>query len=108
MSQFNSLSNKQPEQESIDQIKDEQYNNQNMDIDVPSSPQKTITTTTLEEYSSSPSIAIQPSAIQTQEIIIPSYSAWFDCDKINQIESKALIEFFNNRNKSKTPTVPLN
>jgi len=42
---------------------------------------------------------------QTQEIIIPSYAAWFSFDKIADVEKKALPEFFNNRNKSKTPTV---
>ncbi|CAO0798362.1 unnamed protein product [Mucor circinelloides] len=43
--------------------------------------------------------------IQSHEIIIPSYAAWFDIAVINIIESRALPEFFNDRNKSKTPTV---
>ncbi|KAL9537709.1 hypothetical protein MBANPS3_011541 [Mucor bainieri] len=43
--------------------------------------------------------------IQSHEIIIPSYAAWFDIAVINTIESRALPEFFNDRNKSKTPTV---
>lgn len=43
--------------------------------------------------------------IQSQDIIIPSYAAWFDITTINIIESRALPEFFNDRNKSKTPTV---
>ncbi|KAK9462379.1 uncharacterized protein V1516DRAFT_689270 [Lipomyces oligophaga] len=42
---------------------------------------------------------------QTHSVIIPSYAAWFDMRKINSIERKALPEFFNNRNRSKTPTV---
>ncbi|EJU05377.1 SWIRM-domain-containing protein [Dacryopinax primogenitus] len=42
-------------------------------------------------------------AAQTQEIIIPSYSAWFDMSKINPIERKTFPEFFNGKNKSKTP-----
>lgn len=42
---------------------------------------------------------------QTQEVIIPSYAAWFDMSKIHDIEKKALPEFFNNKNKSKTPTI---
>ncbi|CAG8600506.1 8582_t:CDS:2 [Funneliformis caledonium] len=42
---------------------------------------------------------------QTQEIIIPSYAAWFDMAKIHSIEQKSLPEFFNNRNKSKTPSI---
>ena len=42
---------------------------------------------------------------QTHSIILPSYSTWFDMHKINNIERKALPEFFNNRNRSKTPAV---
>ncbi|KAI9299261.1 SWIRM-domain-containing protein [Neoconidiobolus thromboides FSU 785] len=47
----------------------------------------------------------EPIAKQTHEIIIPSYSAWFDMDKINEIEERSLPEFFNSRNSSKTPTI---
>jgi SWI/SNF related-matrix-associated actin-dependent regulator of chromatin subfamily C len=42
---------------------------------------------------------------QVQEIIIPSYAAWFSFGSINPIEQKALPEFFNNKNKSKTAQV---
>ncbi|KZT60456.1 SWIRM-domain-containing protein [Calocera cornea HHB12733] len=42
-------------------------------------------------------------AAQTQEIVIPSYSAWFDMSKINSIERRTFPEFFNGKNKSKTP-----
>jgi SWI/SNF related-matrix-associated actin-dependent regulator of chromatin subfamily C len=42
---------------------------------------------------------------QTHSIILPSYSTWFDMHKINKLEQKALPEFFNNRNRSKTPAV---
>jgi len=42
---------------------------------------------------------------QTHSIILPSYSTWFDMHQINNIERKALPEFFNNRNRSKTPAV---
>lgn len=42
---------------------------------------------------------------QTHAIILPSYSTWFDMHKVNAIERKALPEFFNNRNRSKTPAV---
>ena len=44
-------------------------------------------------------------ATQTHAIILPSYSSWFDMTQINQIEKKAMPEFFNNRNRSKTPAV---
>ncbi|KAF8940045.1 hypothetical protein EDD21DRAFT_336620 [Dissophora ornata] len=42
---------------------------------------------------------------QTQEVIIPSYAAWFSMSKIHDIEQKSLPEFFNLKNRSKTPTV---
>ncbi|KAI5302017.1 hypothetical protein KEM56_001131, partial [Ascosphaera pollenicola] len=42
---------------------------------------------------------------QTHAIIIPSYSSWFDMKTINHVEKKALPEFFNSRNRSKTPAV---
>jgi SWI/SNF related-matrix-associated actin-dependent regulator of chromatin subfamily C len=42
---------------------------------------------------------------QNHAIILPSYSAWFDMAAIHNIEKKALPEFFNNRNRSKTPAV---
>ncbi|KAI8881992.1 SWIRM-domain-containing protein [Backusella circina FSU 941] len=44
-------------------------------------------------------------SIQSQDIIIPSYAAWFDITKVDVIESRSLPEFFNSRNKSKTPAV---
>ena len=40
---------------------------------------------------------------QTHHIIIPSYSSWFDYNSINAVERRALPEFYNNKNKSKTP-----
>ena len=42
---------------------------------------------------------------QTREIVIPSYSKWFDMNSITDVERKAMAEFFNSRNRSKTPTV---
>uniref|UniRef100_A0A8C5EHE0 Uncharacterized protein n=1 Tax=Gouania willdenowi TaxID=441366 RepID=A0A8C5EHE0_GOUWI len=42
---------------------------------------------------------------QTHHIIIPSYSAWFDYNCIHEIERRALPEFFNGKNKSKTPEI---
>ena len=42
---------------------------------------------------------------QTHSIILPSYSTWFDMHNIHQLERKALPEFFNSRNRSKTPAV---
>lgn len=42
---------------------------------------------------------------QTFAIILPSYSTWFDMNTIHALEKKAMAEFFNNRNRSKTPAV---
>ncbi len=42
---------------------------------------------------------------QTHAIILPSYSTWFDMHAIHSLERKALPEFFNSRNRSKTPAV---
>jgi len=39
---------------------------------------------------------------QTMAIIQPSYSTWFDMNNIHTIEKKALPEWFNSRNRSKT------
>lgn len=44
-------------------------------------------------------------ASQTQEIIIPSYSTWFSFNTISPLERKSLPEFFNGRNRSKTPEI---
>lgn len=44
-------------------------------------------------------------AAQTHEVIIPSYSAWFDMSKIHDVEKRALPEYFNSRNRSKTPSI---
>ncbi|RMD41115.1 hypothetical protein DV735_g4062, partial [Chaetothyriales sp. CBS 134920] len=42
---------------------------------------------------------------QTHQIILPSYSTWFDMHAIHALEKKSLPEFFNGRNRSKTPAV---
>jgi len=42
---------------------------------------------------------------QTHSIVLPSFSVWFDMHKIHPLEKKALPEFFNNRNRSKTPAI---
>ena len=44
-------------------------------------------------------------AAQTHEVVIPSYAAWFDMSKIHPVERRALPEFFNSRNRSKTPAI---
>jgi hypothetical protein len=42
---------------------------------------------------------------QAHQIILPSYSTWFDMQIIHTLEKKSLPEFFNSRNRSKTPSV---
>ena len=42
---------------------------------------------------------------QTHSIVLPSYSTWFDMHTIKKVETMQLPEFFNNRNRSKTPSV---
>ncbi|XP_056153888.1 SWI/SNF complex subunit SMARCC1b [Lampris incognitus] len=42
---------------------------------------------------------------QTHHIIIPSYASWFNYNSIHQIEKRALPEFFNGKNKSKSPEI---
>ncbi|KAG9313646.1 Smarcc1 protein [Chiua virens] len=44
-------------------------------------------------------------AAQTHDVIIPSYSAWFDMSTIHPVERRALPEFFNSRNRSKAPSI---
>lgn len=44
---------------------------------------------------------------QTHHIIIPSYSSWFDYSSIHELEKRALPEFFNSKNRSKTPEIYL-
>ncbi|KAF9219527.1 SWIRM-domain-containing protein [Gyrodon lividus] len=44
-------------------------------------------------------------AAQTHDVIIPSYSAWFDMSTIHPVERRALPEFFSSRNRSKTPSI---
>ena len=42
---------------------------------------------------------------QTHDVILPSYAAWFDMSTIHPVEKRALPEFFNSRNRSKTPAI---
>ncbi|MED6286284.1 SWI SNF, matrix associated, actin dependent regulator of chromatin, subfamily c, member 2 [Characodon lateralis] len=74
-------------------------------------------TTGKEEEEGSPSVKGEPVKSsdlhednvteQTHHIIIPSYAAWFDYNSVHAIERRALPEFFNGKNKSKTPEIYL-
>lgn len=44
-------------------------------------------------------------AKQLYRIIVPSFAAWFDRDSVHEIEKRSLPEFFNDKNRTKTPQV---
>lgn len=44
-------------------------------------------------------------ARQTKTVIVPAFSAWFDMEKIHEIEKKSLPEFFNNNSRFKTDKI---
>lgn len=69
------------------------------DADAPADGQETQSKTNIESSARSHLVK------QTHSIILPSYSTWFDMHEIHNIEKKALPEFFNSRNRSKTPAV---
>ncbi|XP_022082605.1 SWI/SNF complex subunit SMARCC2-like isoform X2 [Acanthaster planci] len=58
-----------------------------------------------EKESKAPEAQEEQVTEQTHHIIVPSYSAWFDYNSIHAIERRALPEFFNAKNKSKTAEV---
>ncbi|GAA5889301.1 hypothetical protein JCM6882_000700 [Rhodosporidiobolus microsporus] len=44
-------------------------------------------------------------ATQTHSVVIPSYATWFSLSTIHALERKSLPEFFNSKNRSKTPSI---
>jgi hypothetical protein len=44
-------------------------------------------------------------AAQTHPVIIPSYATWFSLAVIHPLERRSLPEFFNSKNRSKTPSI---
>uniref|UniRef100_A0A3B5MXE7 SWI/SNF related BAF chromatin remodeling complex subunit C2 n=1 Tax=Xiphophorus couchianus TaxID=32473 RepID=A0A3B5MXE7_9TELE len=85
--------------------------------DVDEQEDESMETTGKEEEEGSPSVKGEPVKSsdlhednvteQTHHIIIPSYAAWFDYNSVHAIERRALPEFFNGKNKSKTPEIYL-
>lgn len=59
----------------------------------------------VEQKEEEPETNIVDYADQTHTVVIPSYAAWFSMTKISEIERESLPEYFNSRNKSKTPQV---
>ncbi|XP_028893611.2 SWI/SNF complex subunit SMARCC2 isoform X4 [Zeugodacus cucurbitae] len=67
---------------------------------------KTSDNSNTQEFSSSAKEDMEDNVTeQTHHIIVPSYSAWFDYNSIHVIEKRAMSEFFNAKNKSKTPEI---
>lgn len=67
---------------------------------------KTSENSNTQEFSSSAKEDMEDNVTeQTHHIIVPSYSAWFDYNSIHVIEKRAMPEFFNSKNKSKTPEI---
>lgn len=44
-------------------------------------------------------------AEQTHQVVVPSYAGWFDMTTLHEIEKNSNPEFFNGRNRSKTPSI---
>ncbi|KAG7232004.1 hypothetical protein INR49_031078, partial [Caranx melampygus] len=86
-------------------------------MDMDEQEDESMETTGKEEEEGSPSVKGEPVkgsdlhednvTEQTHHIIIPSYAAWFDYNSVHAIERRALPEFFNGKNKSKTPEIYL-
>ena len=58
-----------------------------------------------QEYSTKEEASEDNVTEQTHHIVVPSYASWFDYNSIHTVEKRALPEFFNGRNKSKTPEI---
>ena len=65
---------------------------------------------TTEGQTTQPKAALESTARshlieQRHAVVLPSYSRWFDMEKVDNVEKKSLPEFFNSRNRSKTEAV---
>ena len=103
----------QPEAAELDVAEDEDMGDAGDDTKKEESPDKDAPEAvedTVDGQPTDPKPALEASARshlieQTHAIILPSYSAWFDMHQVHNLEKKALPEFFNSRNRSKTPAV---
>jgi SWI/SNF related-matrix-associated actin-dependent regulator of chromatin subfamily C len=84
--------------EDVDDAMDGKENGDAHDPAADTADQMILSRATLESAARSHLIA------QTHSIILPSYSQWFDMNTIHEIEKKYLPEWFNGRNRSKSPT----
>ncbi|KAI8059887.1 SWIRM domain-containing protein, partial [Gongronella butleri] len=48
---------------------------------------------------------IKYEAVQSTVVVIPSYASWFDFATIHDLERQGMPEFFDSKNKHKTPSV---
>jgi len=95
-----------PEDEEMGETQEDVKDGQGQDKDGENTAEAGPTNGTIELTKASIESSAREHLIsQTHSIILPSYSTWFDMHVINAIERKALPEFFNNRNRSKTPAV---
>lgn len=70
-------------------------------------PEPIILTQTLHPSEKSIQSLVEEATEQTNFIVIPSYSAWFDYNCIHTVERRALPEFFNSKNRSKSAEIYL-
>ncbi|KAF3482779.1 RSC complex subunit RSC8 [Arthroderma uncinatum] len=102
--------NEEPEDEEMGGTQDAKGENDAVDGDADTSTIQNQVDGTADGTSDQSKIATEASArsnliAQTHAIILPSYTSWFDMNTIHSVEKKALPEFFNSRNRSKTPAV---
>jgi len=71
-------------------------------MELDSLPEKTI-----EQKEKTIEASAEEATEQTNYIVIPSYSSWFDYNSIHTVERRALPEFFNCKNKSKSAEIYL-
>ncbi|XP_064408577.1 SWI/SNF complex subunit SMARCC2 isoform X4 [Latimeria chalumnae] len=92
----------------LDEQEDENPEAAGKEVKVPvSQDEEEGVTGTKEEQVKNPDLHEDNVTEQTHHIIIPSYAAWFDYNSVHAIERRALPEFFNGKNKSKTPEIYL-
>ncbi|KAG9821344.1 SWIRM-domain-containing protein, partial [Aureobasidium melanogenum] len=100
-----------PAENDVQPADDEDMTDANEDAkDAPEAAEDTMDATQPQDTQQQTKTQVEASARshlieQTHAIILPSYSAWFDMHQIHNLERKALPEFFNSRNRSKTPAV---
>ncbi|KAI1320348.1 hypothetical protein EDD11_001149 [Mortierella claussenii] len=91
--------------EDMDEKQEISSNQDSATLDKPVEVEEEVVVKTNTEYLRLEEEAARYLSQQTQEVIVPSYAAWFSMSRINEVEQKSLPEFFNHKNRSKAPTV---